>query len=269
MELVDSHCHLNFPPLWDNLEPVLDNADQHGVAHLLCVSVNIEDFPQIDQLRQRYPQIFASLGVHPNETSGRDPSVAELVELAERSEVIAIGETGLDYYRSSGDLEWQRARFSRHIEAACLLRKPIIVHMRAAPDDTIAIMKESGAEAVGGVMHCFTEDWQVAKKALDLGFYISISGIVTFKNATTVQEVATKLPIDRILVETDAPYLAPVPYRGKPNEPAYVRHTAEFIADLRKQSPEEFAAATTDNFFRAFSQATRVRRDIKTRFQSK
>lgn len=258
MELVDSHCHINFPSLFEALPAVLRNAREHDISHLLCVSVNLEDFPQIEQLSREYPQVFASLGVHPNETEGLDPSVEQLVALAQRADVVAIGETGLDYFRSTGDLEWQRSRFSRHIEAARILDRPVIVHTRAAPQDTIAIMRESRADEVGGVMHCFTEDWGVATQALDLGFHISISGIVTFNNATVVQDVARKIPLDRILVETDAPYLAPVPYRGKHNEPAYVRHTAEFIASLRGQSLEEFAQATTENFFRLFPKAIRA-----------
>lgn len=255
MPLVDSHCHIDFDPLAPRIDEVLANARRNDVSHLLCVSVNLEDFPRVLALAETHDHIFASVGVHPNEREGRDPSAEELSELARHARVVAVGETGLDYFRSEGDLEWQRDRFRRHIEAARRSRKPLIVHSRNAPEDTIAVMTEERAGEAGGVMHCFAEDWHMAEQALDLGFYISFSGIVTFKNARPVQEVARRAPLDRILVETDSPYLAPVPYRGKINEPAFVKHTAEYVAELRGLSYEELAQATTANFFRLFSHA--------------
>ncbi len=258
MQLVDSHCHVNFEPLVADLDAVLDRARHEHVAYLLCVSVNLEDFPEVLSLARRHRHIFASVGVHPNERDGRDPDVAELVRLAADPRIVAIGETGLDYFRSKGELDWQRNRFRRHIEAAVQADKPLIIHSRDAPADTIRTLHEQGAADVGGVMHCFSEDWPTASAALDLGFYISFSGIVTFSSATTLQQVARKVPLDRILVETDCPYLAPVPHRGKVNEPAFVRHTAEYVAALRGIDPTEFAAATTENFFTLFRHAHRV-----------
>jgi len=255
MPLVDSHCHIDFDPLMPRIDEVLDNARDNDVSHLLCVCVNLEDFPGVLDLARRHDHIHASVGVHPNERGGRDPSVAELAALAAHPEIVAIGETGLDYFRSEGDLDWQRERFRRHIAAARRCGKPIIVHSRAAPADTISIMAAEDASEAGGVMHCFAEDWDMARKALDLGFYISFSGIVTFKNAAAIHEVAVKAPLDRILVETDSPYLAPVPYRGKINEPAYVRYTAERVAELRGISYEEVAEATTGNYFRLFGRS--------------
>lgn len=253
MPLVDSHCHIDFDPLYPRIDQVLANARDNDVSHLLCVSVNLEDFPRVLALAEQHEHIFASVGVHPNEQEGRDPSVEELVKLASHPRVVAIGETGLDYFRSHGDLDWQRDRFRRHIRAARQCGKPLIIHSRDAREDTIDVMSEEDAAQAGGVMHCFAEDWAMAERALALGFYISFSGIVTFKNARPVQEVAQKAPLDRILVETDSPYLAPVPYRGKTNEPAYVRHTAEYLAQLRGISFEALAAATSENFFRLFA----------------
>lgn len=255
MPLVDSHCHIDFDLLLPRIDEVLDNARGNDVSHLLCVSVNLEDFPRVLSLAERYDHVFASVGVHPNEREGRDPDVDELLELSQHPRVVAIGETGLDYFRSQGDLDWQRDRFRRHVEAARQCGKPLIIHSRDAPRDTIKLMAEENAGEAGGVMHCFAEDWDMAEKALDLGFYISFSGIVTFKNAKPIQEVAQKAPLDRILVETDSPYLAPVPYRGKINEPAYVKHTAEYVAELRGISYEAVAEATTGNFFRLFRHA--------------
>ena len=213
----------------------------------------MDDFPEVKALADQYEHIFASVGVHPCYQDARDPDVDELVAIAQSPNIIAIGETGLDYFRvEDQDMSWQHQRFIRHIEAAKQVNKPLIIHTRSAADDTMRMLKEQGADACLGVMHCFAEDWQVAKKALDLGFYISFSGIVTFKSATNVQEVARKCPLDRILVETDAPYLAPVPLRGKTNEPAYVRHTAQFVADLRGVPLTTLAEQTTDNFFTLF-----------------
>ena len=233
MKLVDSHCHINFPDLAENEHAVLENARLNGVGHMLCVSVNLEDFPQVLSFAERHKHIFASVGIHPNEPKSDVVSVDQLIKLASHKRIVAIGETGLDYFRSEGDLKWQHERFTTHIEAGKETGKPLIIHTRDAASDTMKILKESNASDCGGVMHCFSEDWDVAKKALDIGFYISMSGIVTFKNATKVKEVAERTPLDKLLVETDAPFLAPVPFRGKTNEPAYVKHTAEYIAELR------------------------------------
>ena len=253
MQIVDSHCHINFDELYQKLPDVLSNAKQNDVSHMLCVSVNLEDFPQVKNLADKYQHIFASVGVHPCYEDVKEPSVEELIEVGSDDNIVAIGETGLDYFRiENKDMTWQRDRFKRHISAAKTLNKPLIIHTRSAADDTMRILKEEGADQCRGVMHCFAEDWDVAQKALDLGFYISFSGIVTFKSATNVQEVARKCPIDRILVETDAPYLAPVPLRGKLNEPANVRHTAQYVADLKGIPLEELAQQTTNNFFELF-----------------
>lgn len=253
MQIVDSHCHINFEELSKRLPDVLSNARLNDVSHMLCVSVNLEDFPQVQNLAHQHANIFASVGVHPCYEDVKEPTTEELVEIAQDSNIVAIGETGLDYFRvENQDMTWQRDRFKRHIDAAKEVSKPLIIHTRSAADDTMRILKEEGADECRGVMHCFAEDWDVAKKALDLGFYISFSGIVTFKSASNVQEVARKAPADRILVETDAPYLAPVPLRGKMNEPAYVRHTAQFVADLRGVPLEELAQTTTQNFFDLF-----------------
>ncbi|MHB8455153.1 MAG: TatD family hydrolase [Acidiferrobacterales bacterium] len=253
--LADSHCHINFEPLSAGLPLILENARANAVGYLLCVSVNLEDFPEVRRLAHSYPHIYASVGVHPNETQGEDPSVDRLVDLAADPRVVAIGETGLDYYRSSGDMGWQHERFRRHIRAACASGKPLIIHTREAAADTLRIMREEGADRPGGVMHCFTENWDTARQALDLGFYISFSGILTFKNADTLREVALRVPEDRLLIETDAPYLAPVPHRGKTNEPAYVRYVAESLASLRQVSLEHIGAVTTRNFFTLFAPA--------------
>ena len=222
------------------------------VTHALCVCVNLRDFPQVLALAERYPNIYASVGVHPDEPPGNDPELNDLVELARHPRVIAIGETGLDYYRQTGDTAWQRARFRTHIRAARTCGKPLIVHTRAAADDTLAIMREENAGAIGGVMHCFTESLTVAQQAMEQNFYISISGIVTFKNATALKHVTEALPLERLLIETDAPYLAPIPFRGKPNEPAYVRYVAEEVARIKKQPFATIAEQTTANFFRLF-----------------
>ncbi len=253
MQIVDSHCHINFGELVERLPEILSNAKAADVSHMLCVSVNLEDFPQVKALADQHQHIFASVGVHPCYEDVREPSVEELVEIGSDSNIVAIGETGLDYFRiEEQDMTWQRDRFVRHISAAKAVNKPLIIHTRSAADDTMRMLKEEGADQCRGVMHCFAEDWGVAKKALDLGFYISFSGIVTFKSATNVQDVARKCPIDRVLVETDSPYLAPVPLRGKQNEPAYVRHTAQYVADLKGMSLEDLAQHTTDNFFELF-----------------
>jgi len=253
--LVDSHCHLDFPDFADDFSQLLDLMRKNEVASAVCIGVNLEDFPRVQSLAEAYPFIFASVGVHPEATDVREPTVAELVRLAQHSKVIAIGETGLDYYWHKDAPEWQRERFRVHIRAAREAGKPLIVHNREATADTLRLLVEEGAAEVGGVLHCFTETWEVAEAALAMGFYISLSGIVTFKNALSVKDVARRVPLDRLLVETDAPYLAPVPYRGKRNQPGYVKYVAEEIARLREIPFEELAAATTDNFFRLFRQA--------------
>lgn len=251
--LVDSHCHLDFPDLASDLPGILERMRTAGVGCAVCVSVNLEDFPRVLALSERHPELYATVGVHPEYTDAEEPTKARLLELAAHPKVIAIGETGLDYYWQKDRPEWQRQRFRTHIRAARDCGKPLVVHMRDAADDTLGILAEEEASAVGGIMHCFTETWDVARRALDLGFLISFSGIVTFRNATAIHEVARMAPLDRILVETDAPYLAPVPYRGKRNEPSYVRHVAESVASLRGISTEEVVSATTSNFYRLFN----------------
>jgi TatD DNase family protein len=254
--LVDSHCHLDFPDFDHGVEPLLSNMQAAGVGHALCVSVNLEQWPGVHALALRHANLFASVGVHPDHDAGREPEVDELVELAQRPKVVAIGETGLDYYRLQREVvDWQRARFRTHIRAARKAGRPLIIHTRNAAEDTLAILAEENASEAGGVMHCFTENWQVAQAAMAMGFYISFSGIVTFKSARDLQEVARQVPLDRLLVETDAPYLAPTPHRGKRNEPAYVRQVAEAIAVLKGISFEALAEASTENFFRLFKAA--------------
>jgi TatD DNase family protein len=252
MRLVDSHCHLDFPDLAADLDGILARMADHGVERAMCISVNLPDLPRVIALAERHPQLWATVGVHPDYEDTPEPSVDDLVRLADHPRVLAIGETGLDYFRLTGDLEWQRQRFRTHIRAARRLGKPLVIHTRSASADTLRIMEEEGAAAVGGVMHCFTESQAVADAAIAMNFVISFSGIVTFKNARDLQEVARTIPLDRMLVETDSPYLAPVPHRGKTNQPAWVRHVAEFIAQLRGVSPEAIAEATTANFERVF-----------------
>ena len=253
MQLVDSHCHINFPDFENRIPEILQNAADNQVKHLLCIATSWENRLDVLQLAKDYAPISASVGVHPTTEGGYEPSTDDLYEAAIDPNIVAIGETGLDYFRSTGDLTWQHERFHRHIDVAKRCQKPLIIHTRAAAADTMDTLRDHNARDAGGVMHCFAEDWETAKQALDIGFYISFSGIVTFKNAKTVHEVAQKTPLDRILVETDAPYLAPVPFRGKSNEPAYVKHTAEHVAELRGISLEEVAEATTANFFTLFS----------------
>lgn len=277
----DSHCHLDFPGLREDLPAVLQRMRQARVTRALCVSVTLEDFPQVYALTEPghvagesvlshliekveeengrdadWPVLYASVGVHPDYPDCEEPSVETLVRLSDSPRIIATGETGLDYFRAKTDPaqthEWQRERFRVHIRAACTTGKPLIIHTRSASDDTIRIMIEEQAEAVGGVMHCFTESLAVARAALDLGFYISFSGIVTFKNAGDLREVAQFVPLDRLLIETDSPYLAPVPHRGKTNEPAFVSHVGDFLASLRGMDAEAFAQLTSGNFDRCF-----------------
>lgn len=249
---VDSHCHLNFHELAENIDEVLANMQRNEVSQALCVGVTLEAFPQVLALAEQYPNIYASVGVHPDNEVETEPTQAMLVELARHPRVVAIGETGLDYYRLKGDLEWQRERFRTHIRAALEVDKPLIIHTREAAQDTLRIMAEEGAERVGGVMHCFTENLEVAEAAMAMNFHISFSGIVTFKNAAIVKNVASHIPLERMLIETDSPYLAPVPYRGKLNQPAYVKHVAEEIAALRGIPLQQVAQQTTANFRRLF-----------------
>lgn len=250
--LVDSHCHINFPDLAGELEGVVARMHDADVTHALCVSVSLEAFPEVLAIAERFPNVYASVGVHPDQHDGEEPSVERLIELARHPRVIAIGETGLDYYRETGDLEWQRERFRTHIRAAKACAKPLIIHTRQAAEDTLSVMEAEGAAEAGGVMHCFTETWPVAARAMELNFHISFSGIVTFKNATELKQVARQVPLERMLVETDSPYLAPTPYRGKTNEPAYVRRVAEEIAQIKGLSFEAVCEATTANFFQLF-----------------
>ena len=252
---VDSHCHLNFPELKDNLAAIRASMDANQVSHALCISVTLPDFPQVLALAEQYENFYASVGVHPDYEDIEEPTLAQLVALANHPKIIAIGETGLDYFRLTGDLSWQRERFRTHIRAAIASNKPLIIHTRNAAEDTLKIMREEGAASIGGVMHCFTENLDIAAQAIELGFYISLSGIVTFKNALTVKEVAQKIPLEKMLIETDSPYLAPTPFRGKLNQPAYVKHVAEEVAKLRGISLEDVGAATTANFFRLFQHA--------------
>jgi TatD DNase family protein len=256
--LIDSHCHLDrlgLEPFDGSFGNLMAATREQGVDHILCVSIDLESYPAMVELVQPYPQVSISVGVHPNDRDRREPDPEELAELAKHPRNVAIGETGLDYFRSEGDLDWQRERFRRHIQAAHLSQKPLIIHTRAAKEDTISIMREERAADAGGVMHCFTEDWEMARKALDLGFYISFSGIITFNNAADLREVVKKVPDDRILIETDAPYLTPVPHRGKPNVPAYVGYVAECVAELKGMEREAVAELTADNFKTLFSTA--------------
>lgn len=251
--LVDSHCHLDFPELRQDLDQVLSRMSDSGVGHALTISTTLATFPAVREVAGLKPNLWCSAGVHPDERRDeREVAVAELVRMADDPKVVAIGETGLDYFRVEGDTEWQRERFRTHIRAAREAGKPLVIHTRAAAGDTLRIMREERASQAGGVMHCFTETWEVAEAAIDLGFHISFSGIVTFKNAAAIHEVAKWAPLDRIVVETDSPYLAPVPLRGKPCEPSYVIHTARRVAELRGIALEALAEATTVNAERLF-----------------
>ena len=250
--LVDSHCHINFPELVADLAGVIARMQAADVTHALCVSVNLETLPEVLGIAERFPNIYASVGVHPNELGGVEPSADHLAQLAAHPKVLAIGETGLDYYRQTGELEWQRQRFRTHIQAARISGKPLIVHCRQAAADIIQTLQEEEAREVGGVMHCFTESLTVAEQAMAMGFYISFSGIVTFNNARDLRDVARQVPLGRILIETDSPYLAPQPHRGKTNEPAYVRLVAERVAELKGASFESVAEETSKNFGSCF-----------------
>ena len=250
--LVDSHCHLDFPEIAGQLDDVFELMRANQVERALCVSVTLEDFPRVRRIAETYAHIHGSVGIHPDYEKVDAVSVAELIALADNPRIVAIGETGLDYYRLTGDLEWQRDRFRTHIRAARECGKPLIIHTRAAAEDTLRIMREEGADKAGGVMHCFTESMDVARAAMDLGFYISFSGIVTFKNAKDIKAVAAGVPMESLLVETDSPYLAPVPFRGRTNQPGYVKHVAEEIARIKGIAFEQVCAITTRNFLQLF-----------------
>lgn len=256
--IIDSHCHLDrldLERLGGTLDDVLAGAREQGVTQMLCVSITLETFPAVLELARRYPNVFASVGVHPNEPDCHDPDVKELVRLADDPKIVAIGETGLDYFRSDGDLDWQRQRFRHHIQAAIETGKPLIIHTRDAEQDTLKIMREEQASRAGGVMHCFTGSRDMAEAALEMGFYISFSGIVTFNNADDLRDVARSVPLDRLLVETDSPYLTPVPLRGKPNQPGNTRLVVECLAQVRDCSVNDIARQTSKNFYRLFSGA--------------
>ena len=250
---VDSHCHVDFPELAAQMPDILARMKNNHVDTALCVSVNLPNWPNLIALVERHPELWASVGVHPDYEDTIEPPVDDLVSRATHPKVVAIGETGLDYFRLTGDLTWQRDRFRQHIRAARRCGLPLIIHTRSSAEDTLTLMREEGAEQARGVMHCFTESWDVARASMDLNFYISFSGIVTFKNALALQDVATKMPLDRILIETDSPYLAPVPFRGKLNDPSQVIHVAEKIAELRGIPVSVIEQASTENFFTLFN----------------
>ena len=253
--LIDSHCHLDridLKPYQDDFACFMQAATDHQIERLLCIAIDLESYPAMLDLVANFQQISVTVGVHPNVQEGKDPSIEELIVLGQPDKVVGIGETGLDYFRNTGDMEWQHQRFRNHIRAAKALNKPLIIHTRAAQIDTLRILKEEDAGSVGGVIHCFTENWDFAQKALDLNFYISFSGIVTFNSAQEIKEVAKKVPADRFLIETDSPYLAPVPFRGRPNYPTYVRYVAEQLAELRGTSVSKIADLSTANFYALF-----------------
>lgn len=259
--LIDSHCHLDrvaLTPYDGDFANFMSNTLGNGIDHLLCVSIDLESWPAMVALVANYPQISVSVGVHPNDKERHEPTVEELLSLSRSDKVVAIGETGLDYFHGEGDLDWQRERFRRHIRAARAANLPLIIHSRDARSDTIRIMRDEGAQEVAGVMHCFTEDWAMAAQALEMGFYISFSGIITFKNAAELRQVVKQVPMDRMMIETDSPYLAPVPHRGKPNQPIHVRHVAECVANLKGLTLEAIAEQTTANFYRCFPLAQGV-----------
>ncbi|MEY4685425.1 MAG: hypothetical protein RLZ25_1884 [Pseudomonadota bacterium] len=257
--LIDSHCHLDrldLAPYQNDFSRLIRETVEGGVSHLLCVSITLEKYVGMRALVDPHSEISVSVGVHPTEEHCEEPDVARLKDLADDARVVAIGETGLDYFRcDASHQDRQQKRFRTHIQTAVEVKKPLIIHTREAREDTLRILREEAAEKVGGVLHCFTEDWETAKAALDIGFYISLSGILTFKNAAQIQDVARRMPQDRLLIETDSPYLAPVPLRGKPNYPAYVRHVAEFLAELRGESFEQVADYSAHNFRTLFSLA--------------
>lgn len=252
---IDSHCHLDridLKPYQDDFAVFMQEVQQQNIQHLLCIAIDLESYPAMFELVKDYPNISLSVGVHPNEQDGAEPTFAKLLELGQHEKVVAIGETGLDYFRSHGDVTWQHNRFRTHIQVAKALKKPLIIHTREAAVDTLKILAQEGAHEVGGVIHCFTEDWEFAQQAIELNFYISFSGIVTFKNALSIQEAAKRVPAERFLIETDSPYLAPTPFRGKPNYPTYVKYVAQQLATLRGTSQAEIAAQSSRNFYTLF-----------------
>lgn len=254
--LIDSHCHLDrldLTPYHNDLAAALAHAKEKGVEYMLCVCIDLDNFQNVFDISQKYANVFASVGVHPTEILEEEPTVEELIKLASLPKVIALGETGLDFYREGHQKEIQKERFRRHIRAALQANKPLIIHTRCAAEETLQILKEEEAERVGGVFHCFTEDLTTAQCAIEQNFYISFSGIITFQNAKTLQEIVKNLPLDRMLIETDSPYLAPVPFRGKSNEPANVYYVAEAMAKLRNISFKDVAEQTSENFFRLFN----------------
>jgi TatD DNase family protein len=257
---VDSHCHLSFPELATRIDDIRAAMDAARVDRALCICTTLEEFPEVHALAKRHDNFWATAGVHPDCEGGAEPTVAELVALARQPRVVAIGETGLDYYRLGGrsleDMSWQRERFRVHVRAALASALPLVVHTRSASTDTLAILREEGATAAGGVFHCFTESAEVARAALDLGFYISFSGILTFRNAIDLGDVARFVPLDRCLIETDSPYLAPAPHRGRQNNPSYVPLVAARLAEIKQCSPETIARATSANFERLFRRVT-------------
>lgn len=252
VRLVDSHCHIPMIEMQGGVDAILENARAQGIEHMLCVSVDTDSYPALLELAVNYSCISVSVGVHPNTQLQSEITIEELVRHARDPRVVAIGETGLDYFRSEGELEWQRDRFRNHIRAAIEVNKPLIIHCRDAKNDVLQILREERAERVGGVMHCFVEDLDTAYRSIDLNFAISFSGILTFKSATALQQVARQLPDASLLIETDSPYLAPMPFRGRSNQPAYVRQVAEFLATLRQTSLGQIAAITTANYYRLF-----------------
>lgn len=255
--LIDSHCHLDrldLAPYEHDFACFMHAAGKENIEHLLCIAIDLAAYPAMLDLVGGYRQISVTVGVHPNVQDQAEPSIEDLIALGQTPKVRGIGETGLDYFRSTGDLEWQQQRFRNHIQAAKAVKKPLIIHTRTAKDDTLRILQEEGADAVGGVIHCFTEDWEFAKKALDLNFYISFSGIITFNSAADIQAAAKQVPADRYLIETDSPYLAPVPFRGRPNYPTYVRYVAEQIAQLRGIPLNKVAEQSSKNFYDLFGE---------------
>lgn len=261
MLFTDSHCHLSFPELHAQIPAVLDRMAQAQVGRALCICTTLEEFPLVHRLALDHLQLWCSVGVHPDNEGVTEPDIDTLVNLASQRKVVGIGETGLDYYRLGGrtlaEMAWQRERFRVHIRAAQRCKKPLIVHTRSASEDTLAILREEGedggAGSAGGVFHCFTETSAVARAALDLGFYVSFSGIVTFKNASDLRETARLVPLDRLLIETDAPYLAPHPHRGKTNEPAWVPYVAAELAKIHQCSVDDIGNRSTENFWRLFN----------------
>lgn len=254
---IDSHCHINFPELYARLPEILRNMSQNQVTHALIASVHLPEFPKIRELAEQYPNLYASVGVHPNYQKTVEPDIKTLVKLADHPKVVAIGEVGLDYYRHEGNLDWQRSRFRTQIRAARECGKPLIIHARQARDDTLRIMREEGAGTdqggPGGVMHCFTDTLEMAQAALDMGFYISFSGVITYKSNHDLRDVASQIPMERILIETDSPYLPPEPYRGTDNEPANVRLVAQKLAEIKQVPLAQIGRQTSENFFKLFN----------------